>query len=109
MVVEEDSIAMDVAVDSLEEPMDMAEKEGKDSYKVELVVVRGTTMLLEDLEEVEVRMVVEEEQEEEEDILEEHQATIIVNRVEEGAALLTVAGIRKTWKVIFLVDMVMSK
>ena len=107
--MEEDSTAMDVAADILEEPTEMAEKEEKDLFKVELVVVRGTTMLLEDLEEVEVRTVGVEVQEEEEDILVEHQATIIIIHVVEGVALSTVERIRKTWKVIFPVDMVMSK
>ena len=71
--MEEDSTALGAAVNSLEEPMEMVEKEEGDLFKGELVVVPGTTMLLEDLEVVEVPTVKVEVEVEGEGILGEHQ------------------------------------
>ncbi len=68
-----DSIAMGVVVKSLVEPLDMAGKVEEDFFKVEQVVDQSCIMLLEGLEEVEVRLQLEEALVEEEDILEEHQ------------------------------------
>jgi hypothetical protein len=41
VVVEEDSTVLGAAVNTLEEPMEMAVKEERDLFKVELVVVPG--------------------------------------------------------------------
>lgn len=104
-----DSTAMDVAVNSLVEPMEMEEKEEEDLFKVEQVVMRGTIMLSEDLGEVEVLTDKEEAPEEEEDILEEHPVKITVIHVEEEVDLSIVERIKLTKKDILSEAMLMSK
>ncbi len=104
-----DSTAMGVVVNSLVEPMELAAKEEEDLFKVEQVVVQSGIMLLEDLEEVEVRTEVEEALEEEEDILEEHQVIITIIHVEEEEDLSIVERIKRKLKDILPVAMVMSK
>ena len=104
-----DSTAMGVVVNSLVEPMGMAGKEEEDLFKVEQVVVLGTMMLLEDLEEVEVRTEREEELEEEEDIQVERQVIVGLVRVVAEVDLSIVERIKRKLKDILPVAMVMSK
>ncbi len=104
-----DSTAMGVVVNSLVEHMEMAGKEEEDLFKVEQVVVLGTIMLLEDLEEVEVRTEREEALEEEEDIQVERQVIVGLVRVVAEVDLSIVEIIKRKLKDILPVAMVMSK
>jgi hypothetical protein len=92
-VVVVDSTAMDAAVNSLVEPMELEEKGEEGFFKVEQVVVRSDIMLSEGLGEVEVLTEMKEALEEEEDILEEHPVIMNFIHVEEEADHLIVGRI----------------
>ena len=106
MVVVADSTVMDVAVQSLVEPMGLAGKEEVDSFRVEQVVGRSAIMLSEDLEEVGVRTDLVEVPAEVEVIPVERQVKMCITRVEKEVDLSTVGRIRLTKKDIKLVAMV---
>lgn len=85
--------AMDAAEKILAGLLEMAEKEEKDFFREERVVVQNTTMLLEDLVEEGVHGDGEGEEEAEVDILEEHQVITNTTRVEEEVDHLIMEGI----------------